>query len=331
MKKLLIIAFFVSFRLFAQTPSELQKLDTIYLLFSSDKNQKKDIVYINEKLRDTSFNYSYRKNDKLLFDVGYRKYLDFDDYFDNNKTYNKYQERQFIKKNKQTIVDIKFMHSLASNSSTLLNILQGKTLFLIDESDAKNNKVLVREVFLSMFDETTCSGTEDDDLFLAKSIQPFYYELKNYTLKNKDEKYTFLKPSKFTGNKDIYLLYNPSMENHKSSYTYATHDGSKLSESKIKEQFTFRLSIGEKNVFFQVTNKRKQTMKLSRIYDISNGKYHIISQEELNSLSEKQIEKLFSEIKNIYIIESTKNNKFVTPKLGKITTEINTFVKKEYQ
>jgi len=46
----------------------------------------------------------------------------------------------------------------------------------------------------------------------------------------------------------------------------------------------------------------------------------------LNSFSEKQLENLFSKIRNIYIVEDFSNRDYVLPKLVKITTEINAFV-----
>lgn len=335
MKKLIIITLLSSLGVFAQTIDDLKKEDSIYFYFSSDEFQKKNILARNNFDNDTTMYYSYLKNKNASLISGFAhqtdafltfrfsKYKDFDAYFEKKETYHKYHEIGFLEDNRHKIINNEFLRSQKTNTSELLHVLQSKKLFVIDESEMKNNKIVVREVFLTMV-----NGLEDDCedivLFESTNISPFYYQLKN-----QDKRYIFIKPNLVDGTEDMYLLFEPSSNTYKDVYQYITQNGMEFSEPKIQEQYTLKLNLKNKVIFFQLTNKRKQKMELSKKYNFFNSNPNVISIEELNGLSEKQLVDLFSKTKNIYVIESSLMSKdFVIPKIAYPTFEINEFIEK---
>ncbi|QHI38501.1 hypothetical protein IMCC3317_38940 [Kordia antarctica] len=326
MKKIILIILLSSYGLFAQTIDDLKKSDSIYFYFSSSGSQEKKVSNEDSYTKDTIVSYSYFKNGKEFLGFRYSKYKNFDAIDAKKETYKQYHKKEFLIKNEQQIVDIKFLNKLSLHTFEFRNIIQGKKLFLIDDEEITGEKILIREVFINMLDAAICDDTENIKVTTVKDIPPFYYEMRS-----KDEFYTFLKPKKDDGNENLYVLFKPSNNTYKNSYKYTTLNGSIRSESKIQEQFTFKLTIKNQKVFFQLTNKRKQKMILLKKDDLFSGKYNTVSHEKLSTLSEKQFENLFSTVKNIYVVENFENSEFVTLKLVKISAEANDFIRKDYE
>lgn len=322
LKKYFIILFLLfCSNLVAQTLDDLKKLDSIYFYFSVNESQKKNIFYVNNVTKDTVLNYSYHKNDKEYLKFRYSKFKDFDAYFGKLKTYKKYHKKRFLKKNKDQIVDINFLNELSLNTFEFRAILQGKKLFLIDKEDTRRRKILIREVFINMFDAPTCID-EDLKIFKTRNIIPFYFEMQI-----NDNFYSFLKPKKTDGDKDIYILFESSdFAVKENTYNYFIQYGNTYSAPRIEEQYTFKLNIKKQVVFLQLTHKRKKSQKIEKKYDLFAKAYKTVLFEDLNSFSEKQLEDLFSKINNIYVVEDFSNKEYVLPKLVKITSEVNDFV-----
>lgn len=322
MKKLNIILFFlVSFYGLAQNINELKKSDTIYFYFSENQSQKKDIIITKPISKDTMLSYSYYLNDSLYLKLSYKTYKNFDDYFNNIQTTKEYLKKKFLKKNKSIIINVDILNNIGLNSSEFLELLKNKKLFIIDKQEFTRRKILIREVFINMLDAV--SDDTQPSLIKTRNIIPFYLEMQM-----DNDFYTFLNPKvKVEGGKDIYILFEHSFNTHKYVYKYVTQLGEKkYSEPKIQEQYTFKLKIKNQNVFFQLTNKRNQETELPKKYDLFSKKHTTISIEELDDLSEKQLDDLFSEIGKIYIVENFRNTISVKPKLVFITAEINDFV-----
>lgn len=318
MKKIFLIILLSSSGLFSQTIDDLKKADTIYFYFSQNDAQiKKSFSSSNH------MSYTYYKNDTEYVGFRYVKFKDFDMMDAGVETYKKYHDRRFLQENKDKIIDINFLNEVSLNKSEIKNILYGKKFFLIDEEEMTNGKILIREIFMNMLDVDTCEGTDEIEVFTVQDTAPFYYEMQY-----KEEFYTLLKPKKANGSENLYVLFKPSKNTNKSLYKYVTLNGAEASDPKIEEKYTFKLQIKDREVFLQLTNKRKQKMELSKKYDLFDGTHRTISVEDLNNLSEKQLEDIFLSVKNIYIVEDFQNTGFVTPKLVKVSTELNDFIRK---
>lgn len=323
MKKIytIIILTLSTCNLFSQTLDDIQKSDSIYFYFSANEHQKKKISSTNSFTKDTTLHYSYLKNGKDFLVFRYSKYENFDAFDTNTKTYKQYHKKSFLRKNKQRIIDIDFINNLSLNTQEFRDIIERKKLFLIDEDDIKGRKILTREIFISIFDTINTSGTETVNIFKTRNILPFYFEMQI-----NDTFYSFLAPKEAHGKKDIYILFESSNRTDKYIYNHVTLIGDKKSEPKIQEQYTFKLNLKSQVIFFQLTNKRNQNVVLEKKYDLFSRQHEIISFDDLNSFSEKQLENLFSKTRNIYVVEDFSNRDYVLPKLVKITTEINAFV-----
>ena len=322
MKNIIFILLLYSCNLFSQTLNDVKKTDSIYFYFSADEYQKKKIVSTNNFTKDTTLNYSYYKNDKEFLVFKRSKFKDFDAFDTNTKTYKQYHKKRFLRKNKRRLVYIDFLNDLNLTTYEFRDILKNKKIFLIDEDDNKDGKILIHEIFISMLDGVNTSGTESVSVFKTRNIIPFYFEMQI-----NDNFYTFLQPKVSSGKKDLYVLFEPSNTAYKYLYQYVTHIGyKKYSQPKIQEQYTFKLSLKNQIVFFQLTSQRLKDTVLEKKYDLFSKQHETISFEDLNSLSENELEKLFSRISNIYIVENFLNKEYVLPRLVEITTAINDFV-----
>ena len=320
MKKLTIILFFLtSFYGFTQNINEVSNSDSIYFYFSENQFQKKDIIVTKSVSKDTMSNYSYYLNGSLYLKLSYKKYKSIDDYFDKVQSKKEYHRKSFL--NKNLIINIDFLKNVGLNSSEFRELLKNKKLFIIDEQEFTKRKILIREVFLNTID--VASDDTFPSLIKTQNINPFYFEMQMG-----DTFYTFLNPETKKGEKDLYILFEPSFKADKYVYEYVTQLGeNKYSEAKIQEQYTLKLKVKKSIVFFQLTNKRKKSSKLPVVHDLFEKDDEIISIDELCNFSEAQLEKLFSNSKDIYIVEGIDQKNLATPKLVSITTELNDFIR----
>ena len=148
MKTIQIIFLFLPFFLFSQKIENTVSKDTVYVFFNGKKKQKRT-EYL-KKINDTihrSFLYSFldENNKAILFfdDI----YLSFDDRDNDKKAIKTEKKYCFFRKNKSKVLDSDFF--LKNGIEESYNLLHRKFIFLVDVSEKKGKKYLLKEVRVS--------------------------------------------------------------------------------------------------------------------------------------------------------------------------------------
>ena len=149
MKKIILICFcsLLTVNLYSQDVNKIKSQNVFFILFeSNDYMQKTDLS--REKTED-SFRYEYfhKKINKFKFSFRYWDYKNFDDAYNKiKKTITFRLNKSFLRKNKDIIITREFMEDLGEQA--LISLLNGsnKHVFLIDKSEIKKGKILLREV-----------------------------------------------------------------------------------------------------------------------------------------------------------------------------------------
>ena len=132
----------------------IENNETVFVYFEKDaKNQ-----FIQKRTNDSDFlicRYQFilhdvikypQLNESIIF--SYRKFRDFDNMEQDNPIHLFLVNKKFIKNNKDLIITLNDMQSIGYDK--IFNIIKNaKHVFLIDEADINDNKIIIKEVFLS--------------------------------------------------------------------------------------------------------------------------------------------------------------------------------------
>lgn len=133
-------------------PKYLSEKDTVYFLFEYNKNQKcKECnVDINRMIKRTkSFIYNFRNSEVYFLSTLDLKPDEHGKYFLSTLTLKK----SFLRKNKDIILT--YDEIIEYGPINVLNAFARKKVFVIDQSEIKNQKVIARQVYFgsSMYQE----------------------------------------------------------------------------------------------------------------------------------------------------------------------------------
>ncbi len=151
-KIILIISIFFVLTINAQDLAKIKNQNMFFLFFENNNLMKMADIsrMINEK-KYIRYNYYYfRKNDsreKFEFSFNYSKYPTYDDeHNDINAAMVFRLDKSFLRKNKDILITREFMEHIGGKA--IISLLAGinKHVFLIDKSEIKNGKILLREV-----------------------------------------------------------------------------------------------------------------------------------------------------------------------------------------
>ena len=150
MKYTLIIIFYAFglIHIEAQDLSEIRKYNVFFILFEQDDLSEKKIL--NHPDRPIIYKFYKNKKEIYPFKFYYTEYFDSDDQANEiNQTMVYSIHKKFLRKNKDIIITKEFIDKIGE--SKLINLLYGanKHVFLIDKSEIKDNKIVIREVLFS--------------------------------------------------------------------------------------------------------------------------------------------------------------------------------------
>tara|TARA_R110001606_G_C15366749_1_gene649121 strand:+ start:1017 stop:1499 length:483 start_codon:yes stop_codon:yes gene_type:complete len=138
---------FFSFILKAQDLNKIKKQNVFFVIFENCELTKKTDVSTKSQNR---FNYYFfKKSDKeeFKFSFNYSKYPTYDDESNDINERMVYRvNKSFLRKNKDIIITRKFMEKVGEYAIIDLLFRGNKHIFIIDKSEMKNNKILLREV-----------------------------------------------------------------------------------------------------------------------------------------------------------------------------------------
>ena len=141
----LFFLFLIASNSFSQTLDEIKNLDTIYIYFKNSSDLEKKETYKNmkvERFNRMCYKFSLDFYNTIFFNSS--EYKDYDSYEKGIKNDVVIVKKSFLRKNKNKIIDIDFFQKNGFKETFFL--LYGKIIYLIDEEEIKNRKVLIKQV-----------------------------------------------------------------------------------------------------------------------------------------------------------------------------------------
>ena len=167
MKHLSIIFLLFSVSLFSQDIEKLKQSEVLFVFHSgTNGNYQTKSVFQKFKKQRTAFYYNFlftKKNQlteenqhclqKKEITFFYWHYSDFDEQANDNPAPYFEVNKSFLKKNKDVIITSDFLNKIGFRASSKL-FHNAKTIFLIDKSEIKDGKIIIKEVKYSIiYDE----------------------------------------------------------------------------------------------------------------------------------------------------------------------------------
>lgn len=145
--KLIFLILLITFSLnsYSQSFEELKKMDTIYIYFKNSSDLEKKEIYKNmkvERFNRICYKFSLDFYNTIFFNSS--EYKDYDSYEKGIKNDVIIVKKSFLRKNKEKIIDIDFF--IKNGFKETFFLLYGKIIYLIDEEEIKNRKVLIKQV-----------------------------------------------------------------------------------------------------------------------------------------------------------------------------------------
>ncbi|WP_452601579.1 hypothetical protein [Pontimicrobium sp. MEBiC06410] len=154
MKNIIIILCLCVCTGFAQNLEKIKNSEVLFIYYSGDEYESKKIMQTyKDKKEDIMYFYKFNETDNCSFtnntiEIVFNQFYDFDEMFKNNPVPFFKINKSFLKKNKEIIINTKFMHEIGYNESYSL-LYNAKTIFLIDKDDINNNIITVKKVRFS--------------------------------------------------------------------------------------------------------------------------------------------------------------------------------------
>lgn len=154
-----IILFLISNLIFSQNcknslyTTDLTKIkekDTVYIYFKQSKLESCTEKVNNRKTGNPNFMQIYTVGTDLHNSIKffYSDYIDVEHYEKNEKSDVKIVKKSFLKKNKENIIDINFF--IVNGYRESFYHLIRKKIYLIDKSEIKNKKIILKEVQMNI-------------------------------------------------------------------------------------------------------------------------------------------------------------------------------------
>lgn len=145
---LFLIIVLCSQQVLSQSLDLIEGNNVIFILFDSGKNTSKKITDINNDYVESNSIYNYfftstKNNVSKRFPIRFF-YFGFLATSQSKYIYFK-AHKSFLKKNKNIIVTKEFMDKIGRQKTREL-LLEAKTIFLIDKTETRNNKILIKQV-----------------------------------------------------------------------------------------------------------------------------------------------------------------------------------------
>jgi hypothetical protein len=137
----------ISLNCFSQKVERIKQSDTIYIYFKNESKFEKKYKGIESKSKfyENHLFYSFGVDSYNTLIFTYNDYMDSDKYSDGVKTDIKILKKNFLRKNKNLILDIDFFLKNGFKE-TFNTILYGKIIYLIDASEIKNRMLKAKQV-----------------------------------------------------------------------------------------------------------------------------------------------------------------------------------------
>lgn len=142
-----IAIFFTSLIIYSQDFEHLKKLDTIYIEFKDNKNEKK--YSIQTRIQPTNFDeraYNFVVEDLWGLYFQHPKYKNWEKQEANIVSEVRKVNKSFLKKHKKDIIGIDFLKKYKSEDIVCEILTQLKILYIIDFTEKKKGNVKIYEV-----------------------------------------------------------------------------------------------------------------------------------------------------------------------------------------
>ncbi|WP_452600254.1 hypothetical protein [Pontimicrobium sp. MEBiC01747] len=151
MRYLIILFSFFTTICCSQDLEKIKQSEVVFIVHSGKDGNYETKKENSAKMKMINYNYFFSdgpKNKTNNIQLVYTEFLDFDEMFKNNPVPFFKINKSFLKKNKEIIINTKFMHEIGYNESYSL-LYNAKTIFLIDKDDINNNIITVKKVRFS--------------------------------------------------------------------------------------------------------------------------------------------------------------------------------------
>ncbi len=164
MRYLILLFTLLTFNIYSQDIEKIKQSDVFFIVHGGKNGnfETKKENNDNSQIKTINYNYVFTDGPKSVVNkikLSYSNYLDFDELEKGNHTLSFKINKSFLKKNKDIIIDRKFMHKIGYYESYNL-LSKAKTIFLIDKDEINNKMVVLKKVRLNIPSEYQSSRKE---------------------------------------------------------------------------------------------------------------------------------------------------------------------------
>lgn len=144
---LVLVLVLINTSCFSQDLESIKKSDTIYIYFNHGKHEKYSNIggTLDEK-KIITYLYQYYLDKENFINFISRNYRDFDDLLIGKKTDVKTVRKNFLRKNKEKILDIDFFINNGFDKVFSILYTTQKKIYIIDSKEIKGRNVILKEV-----------------------------------------------------------------------------------------------------------------------------------------------------------------------------------------
>ena len=144
-KFLVILISTMCFNMLFQNETILNKQEVLFIYFSGDEKERKQIKNESKKSTKNEYYYSFYFNKYDKVELVFKEYADFDEMHRNKPVPYFRTHKSFLKKNKQVILTKEKMIRIGFEE-TLFKLQRAKNIFLIDKNETEKNKIIIKQV-----------------------------------------------------------------------------------------------------------------------------------------------------------------------------------------